>query len=93
MYSWDFTCKPPSNWTRGLLGPYTRSGAIYRCPSFKQPANQRPYTGFAYNASYVGGDAVNLPPCKTEPCFLGQIARPTATAGYLGADPGRTRGP
>jgi prepilin-type N-terminal cleavage/methylation domain-containing protein/prepilin-type processing-associated H-X9-DG protein len=78
MYSWDFTYKSP-NWTPGLLASYTRAGAIYRCPSFKQPSNDRPFTGYAYNASYIGGDPSNVEPCKVESCFLGQIARPGAT--------------
>ncbi len=79
MASWDFTFVPPNSWRPGLLAPYTRCGAVYSCPSFKI-SKGRPYTGYAYNASYVGGDPVNVPPCKTEPCLLGQIARPTATA-------------
>lgn len=79
MYSWDFTYEPPSNWKPGLLSPYTRSGAIYKCPSFKQPAYDRPYTGYAYNASYIGGDRNNVDPCRTQPCLLGEIARPGGT--------------
>jgi prepilin-type processing-associated H-X9-DG protein len=79
IYSWDFTLQPPSTWQPGLLAPYTRTGAIYKCPSFKQPASDRPYTGYAYNASYIGGDPNNVDPCKTASCLLGQIARPSGT--------------
>ena len=83
MYSWDFIddrTSGSSTFALGLLGPYTRSGAINACPSFKGRTWGRPYTGYAYNASYVGGDPGNVAPCRTEPCLLGQIARPSATA-------------
>lgn len=84
MYSWDFTFVPPNSWKPGLLSPYARSGAIYACPSFK-PSKGRPYTGYAYNASYVGGDPVNVAPCRTDPCLMGEIVRPTATAVFADA--------
>lgn len=92
LYSWDFTHRPPSTWTPGLLSPYTRTGAIYKCPSFKQPANERPFTGYAYNASYIGGDPSNVDPCKTESCLLGQIARPSGTAVFADAGYGVSTG-
>lgn len=84
MCSWDFTFAPPGNWKPGLLSAYARSGAIYSCPSFK-PSKSRPFTGYAYNASYIGGDPVNVPPSTTVPCLLGQIACPTATAVFADA--------
>ncbi|MCK5654830.1 MAG: prepilin-type N-terminal cleavage/methylation domain-containing protein [Candidatus Aureabacteria bacterium] len=45
-----------SAWKLGLLGPYTASGEIGQCPSFDGNGWGRPYTGYAYNATYIGGD-------------------------------------
>lgn len=61
--AWDFDLKDVSSngktttiWRYGLLGPYAKSGAIKSCPSFQGSKWDRPYTGYAYNASYIGGD-------------------------------------
>lgn len=57
--AWDFDLKETgtsSVWKFGLLGPYCRSGKIKSCPSFRGGKWDRPYTGYAYNASYIGGD-------------------------------------
>ncbi|MCE5314530.1 MAG: prepilin-type N-terminal cleavage/methylation domain-containing protein [Armatimonadota bacterium] len=54
--SWDFDIKN-STYKGGLLGPYTKSGEIKSCPSYHAASLEgRPYTGYAYNASYIGGD-------------------------------------
>lgn len=94
MYSWDFTgdySTTPTTYRLGLLGPYTKSGAINSCPSFKSDGWGRPYTGYAYNSSYIGGDPSNEPPCLVEPCALGVIVRPSATVVF--ADGGYGRDP
>lgn len=88
IYSWDFIedrTSGTSAFMLGLLGPYTRCKAINKCPSFKGSSGGRPYTGYAYNASYIGGDPINVAPCRTEPCMLGQIARPSTTAVFADA--------
>ncbi|MEN6372399.1 MAG: prepilin-type N-terminal cleavage/methylation domain-containing protein [Armatimonadota bacterium] len=57
--SWDFDLKQTgtaSIWKEGILGPYCKSGEIKSCPSFHGGKWDRPYTGYAYNASYIGGD-------------------------------------
>ena len=59
MYSWDFTgdnSTTPTTYRLGLLGPYTKSGAINSCPGFKSDGWGRPFTGYAYNTSYIGDD-------------------------------------
>lgn len=57
LIAWDFRYDNPSRKAEpGLLGPYTRSGQLQSCPVFHGVAWDRPYTGYAYNASYVGGD-------------------------------------
>lgn len=81
---WDFkldqSTMPPKA-RLGLLGPYTRNGKINGCPSFEpkdaegNKISDRPFTGYAYNASYIGGDYLQNKP----PCFVGQIRRPSRT--------------
>jgi len=84
--SWDYIITGPSNaptFLPGLLAPYTRNGEINSCPSFirtQVTAIDRPYTGFAYNASYIGGEPSNMSPRRKTPCMLGQIRHPSQTA-------------
>lgn len=78
--AWDFRltwragAKP--DWKFGLLGDYAKAGALNRCPSFAGEAWGRPYTGYAYNATYVGGDVW----AGTSPCALAQMLAPAKTA-------------
>ncbi|MDH7601096.1 MAG: prepilin-type N-terminal cleavage/methylation domain-containing protein [Armatimonadota bacterium] len=75
-YAWDFVLRwssSPPDYTFGLLARYTKNHQINSCPSFVGNGWGRPYTGYAYNTTYIGGDpAVGIPPC-----FVGQIARPS----------------
>lgn len=76
-YAWDTVLdwsKDPPTSKLGLLGKFTRSGRINCCPSFKGESFGRPFTGYAYNATYIGGDGAARPAC-----LLSQIARPTQT--------------
>ncbi|HQK93602.1 MAG TPA: DUF1559 domain-containing protein [Armatimonadota bacterium] len=79
-YAWDFILDwgsyPDNYYTFGLLGPYTRNSQIQACPSFHGNAWARPYTGYAYNASYIGGDLFYGYPT----CSVGQIHSPSETA-------------
>jgi prepilin-type N-terminal cleavage/methylation domain-containing protein/prepilin-type processing-associated H-X9-DG protein len=61
--AWDFDLKDVRSggktvtiWEDGLLGPYNKSGELKSCPSFAGGKWDRPFTGYAYNASYIGGD-------------------------------------
>ncbi len=81
-FAWDFcldwgsvTNDVPA-WRYGLFGPYTKSGELHRCPSFHGNAWGRPFTGYAYNASYIGGDVLAGQPYAT----LAAIADPSGTA-------------
>lgn len=94
-YAWDFYYnRKAKTWNLGLLGPYTTAGQIHGCPDnpFPVGAANRPYNGYAYNATYLGGDLA-LPTGKNYPaCHLGQIDVPAETAafadgGYGGAYP------
>ena len=87
--AWDFNCPPGHPCTVGLIGVYTTSGQIHGCPDnvFSTTGNNRPYNGYGYNATYIGGD-LNTPGGNYPACHLSQIAFPSATvvfgdAGYF----------
>ncbi len=87
MVSWDFTTWP-GGWSHGLLGPYHRSGEIHRCPSFSGQAWDRPFTGYGYNASYIGGDAIRSGEGSVfvrRPALLSEIADPAGTVVFADA--------
>jgi len=75
-YGWDFY----TDWSTmevkpGLLGPYVK-GKVYACPTFKGKVwDARPYTGYAYNASYIGG----TPNENKLPVRMSRIRKPTET--------------
>ena len=77
--AWDFSLQwnqSPALSRSGLLGGYTKSGALHRCPSFSGNAWGRPFTGYAYNATYIGGDTF----AGIAPAALSAIAEPAGTA-------------
>ncbi len=77
--AWDFILqwnRSPALSRNGLLGAYTRSGALHRCPSFSGNSWGRPFTGYAYNATYIGGDTF----AGIAPAMLSAIADPAGTA-------------
>jgi prepilin-type N-terminal cleavage/methylation domain-containing protein/prepilin-type processing-associated H-X9-DG protein len=67
MQEYDWDCHLDSNTnlvTLGAIGPYTKNSQISGCPSattlyLGNPP--RPCTGYAYNASYIGGGAMDGP--------------------------------
>jgi prepilin-type N-terminal cleavage/methylation domain-containing protein/prepilin-type processing-associated H-X9-DG protein len=79
--AWDFHQNDDGTWTTGMLGPYTKTGAIHGCPDnpFAVTADNRPYNGYAYNATYIGGD-LGMPTGNYPACHLVQITSPTQTA-------------
>lgn len=87
--AWDFHLVAAGNWQTGLLGTYTKDGRIHGCPDnpFSHDPSQRPYNGYAYNATYIGGDYA-LPQGDDPPCTLAQISLAAQTT--LFADAGYT---
>ena len=88
--AWDFH-KVGGVWQLGFLGPYTTSGQVNACPDFHGLTGGRPYTGYAYNATYIGGDWQDYNYSTTAaipPCTLAQIGQPAATVAF--ADGGYT---
>jgi prepilin-type N-terminal cleavage/methylation domain-containing protein/prepilin-type processing-associated H-X9-DG protein len=59
----------------GLITPYARNQQIAACPSARGISADRPYTGYAYNVSYVGCN----PAEGGQPAALAEITRPTKT--------------
>lgn len=75
---WGTVVDDVPKWGYGLLGSYSKSGALHSCPSFYGNAWGRPYTGYAYNASYIGGDVLAEIPV----CTLAQITEPANTVTF-----------
>ncbi len=80
--AWDFHLNSDGTWTTGMLGPYTKTGAIHGCPDNPFPTTgDRPYNGYAYNATYIGGDfGIPSGPATYPPCRLSQISLAAQTA-------------
>ena len=82
-YGWDFHV----DWstgaaTLGLIGPYTKNDQLATCPSAKSllSTSGRKYTGFAYNASYIGGGQIDGPGMTLKPAAaLGEVQSPAST--------------
>lgn len=74
-YAWDFHLAPGVA-KPGLLGPYAVDGRLMACTVFFGNAWNRPHTGYAYNATYIGGD----PPLGKHPVTLSTIGSPARTA-------------
>lgn len=60
----------------GLITPYTKNHQIAKCPDFSGNAWGRPFVGYAYNATYIGGDIFAGSPAAN----LGSIQDPVGTA-------------
>ena len=76
---WDFRYSNGA-WTGGLLSPYAADTRLNNCPDnpFTPAPGDRPYNGYGYNATYLGGD----PPLHCPPCLTSQITDPARTAAF-----------
>jgi len=78
-YSWDYVIDwTTGNYTYGLIGAYTKSTEINKCPSIGQLETWgRPQCGYAYNTSYIGhGQFEAIVP----PASLSMVQAPADTA-------------
>lgn len=69
--AWDHS---PSG--KGLIHPFTREQRLQACPEMPQGAWDRPYTGYAYNTTWLGGE----PSSSRLPAPLSAIGTPSQTA-------------
>lgn len=81
---WDFRLEYDSSFVLqacelGLIGPYTNNQQINGCPTAASLESWgRPYSGYAYNASYVGGSPDDFMQPKS-PAGVTAIRRPAET--------------
>lgn len=82
--AWDYRLVYDSSFTLqsselGLIGPYTQNQEINACPTAQGLESWgRPFSGYAYNASYVGGSPDDFMQPKI-PAAEGAIKAPTDT--------------
>lgn len=79
--AWDFQ-RIGGVYLPGLLGAYTHDGRVAGCPDWvNRSATVRPYNGYAYNATYLGGD-MGTPLGSFPPAPLARISAPANTAAF-----------
>lgn len=90
--AWDFRHdRLAGRWEVGMLGAYTTSGQIHGCPDFLNAGGTgRPYNGYAYNATYIGGDLATIDG-DFPACALAQIVTPGETAVFADGGYGTTK--
>jgi len=79
--AWDFS----GGNQPGLLYPYSKSGLVAQCPSYVGESWSRLYTGYALNATYIGGDFWG----GVEPVNLSVINSPSQTVLFADAGFGK----
>ena len=79
-YKWDDYTDPSTYTGGGFIGAYLgKSIGVYGCPSAKRLYSyDRPITGYAYNASYIGGNVADAWPTVT-PAKDSRIRNPSDT--------------
>lgn len=89
--AWDFRLdRQTGRWEVGMLGAYTKAGQIHGCPDFLVGSAGRPYNGYAYNATYIGGDLATIDG-DFPACALAQIVTPGETAVFADGGYGTTK--
>ncbi len=81
MVDWDYSTDWTS-WEPGLLGPYL-GGAdrVYECNSRGNLESWgRPFTGYAYNVSYLGGEYYSWDGTAKPSARFAQVRNPSETA-------------
>ena len=90
--AWDFRHDHlTGQWGVGMLGAFTKSGQINGCPDFVTVSGTgRPYNGYAYNATYIGGDLATVDG-DFPACLLAQIVAPAQTVVFADSGYGTTK--
>lgn len=77
--AWDFATNDWVNWKPGIIGVYLNE-QIFQCPSrFKLKSYDRQFTGYAYNASYIGGGYSEWVGQADAPAKISRIKNPSQT--------------
>ncbi len=78
--SWDYTSTGwPSIYTPGLLDSYLK-GKVYQCPTATHLGTDgRPFTGYAYNTTYIGVPLYEVATLGRTCAKLSRIAKPSET--------------
>ena len=72
-FDWWITYEP------GIVGVYLNN-KVYQCPtSIRLKSYDRPYTGYAYNATYLGGGYSSWSGQADPPARISQVKNPTQT--------------
>ncbi|MCM8764598.1 MAG: DUF1559 domain-containing protein [Candidatus Omnitrophica bacterium] len=76
---WDFTTDDWTTWKPGTIGKYLNE-KVFQCPSrFTLKSYDRPFTGYAYNATYIGGGYSDWTGQADSPAKLSRIQNPSQT--------------
>ncbi|HOL49486.1 MAG TPA: DUF1559 domain-containing protein [bacterium] len=76
---WDFATDDWVNWKPGIIGIYLNE-KVFQCPSrFKLKSFDKPFTGYAYNATYIGGGFSAWDGQADSPAKLSRIQNPSQT--------------
>ncbi len=78
-YDWDFATDDWFTWKPGIIGKYLNE-KVFQCPSrFTLKSYDKPFTGYAYNATYVGGGYSDWDGQADPPAKLSRIQNPSRT--------------
>ena len=76
---WDFATDDYVSYRPGTIGQYI-TGRVFECPSrFKLNSLGRPFTGYAYNTSYIGGYYGVWFPQPKPSAKISQVRNPSGT--------------
>jgi prepilin-type N-terminal cleavage/methylation domain-containing protein/prepilin-type processing-associated H-X9-DG protein len=78
---WDFASDDWwASYRPGIIGDYLKEGKIFECPSrMSLPSFGRPFTGYAYNATYIGGGYSAWDHEQYDPIGVGEIRNAPGT--------------
>jgi len=77
---WDFATDDWTNWRFGIIGNYLNNKQVFQCPTrFKLVSYDKPFTGYAYNATYIGGGYSVWNGQADSPAKLSRIQNPSQT--------------
>lgn len=78
--AWDFQTADYSHWEPGIIGQYATK-RIFECPTRGKlvTSYDRPFTGYAYNSTYIGGGYSVWIGQADPPSKLSRVTKPSDT--------------